>query len=864
MSTTQGQRARFALSVILTLVLIAGTAVFAPIPQARAASVATVANINITLRGDAGTAAYFSWHLTKQAANGAQPRCELLYWEDAPAGPSKINRVEATPTAGDSGYYFTAQATELTPGSHYNYSIRDAVSRVTHGPYRFSTPAPQDGSASFVAVPDMYYRTTAGNETHWGATLEAALARFPQSDFVVHTGEYLNTSDASHWDALFARVGSRLPTLPIIPATSLSDAANRLFINNFNVPTADPAKATEYNTGDYYVHYGDALLLVLNTAKSPTSTTAAQQHAAWVRTTVAEQGEGKWVIAVTGDSLYGGSSNSSAIKKELTRAFDDTGVSLVLQGEDKVYARSYLVKNNVYLNEYATENVFSRQDGTIYLTPGNGGGRNDDISSSAAWVQVTADYNDSASIQDPNLKTYSHVSVSADAIRVEAYTVGGLLIDSFEINSEPTPKAAPRTLEYDSLNNAFGNSAAEADPQTTRSISWKTSNKMVNPFVELRDAAGSVSVRDGVSAAAGTLFSGQSIHKVFIDGLEPGTTYEYRVGNRQTTAGGTTFEYLSDWFDFKTAPASEGDPYTFMVVADSQGSSSKYTEFWGNTLVQGTAMATERTGRDPAFILHTGDMVDANRASHWGGFLEATGTELASAAWMPALGNHEGTSSTTRKLVEGMFNVPSSNGYTLNYSVVYGNALILMMNSNYTAYGQTLNMQSQLAWASGEIEAKGEGKFIIVGFHKAPYGGAHVFDGDVTTIKTRWLPEFERLGVDLVLNGHDHNYIRTYPIKSGYATAAGTAAGAMGATYNTSEQGIVFQVSNHSGEKYYPAVYWRAEFAVRWDPGWNAALPASTTYALVTVDGDSIDVRSYTAGGTLIDEYTLTDNTSAE
>jgi hypothetical protein len=809
-----------------------------------------LAGVNLTLRGDASTGVYVNWSTARQTT-GTQPECELLYWPGTGERTSAAVRVVGVRTTYDYTSHFKADITGLQPDTVYSYIIRDTTNFKVSQKYTFRTARAAAAAAaagtSFLVLPDINYKTTSGYENSWTNTLSSALARFPDAGFVLHTGEYLGTNDAAHWAQAVTIASTRASEIPIVPTTQYASSANRRFAYNFNVP-----QTTTFDTQDYAIDYGNALLLVLNSVKSTGSTTEANKQAQWIRDTVAQQGGGKWIMAAIGTSFYGASSNTTVIKKTLEKAFEDNGVSIVFQGKDKAYARSYLIRGAQYLDDYPGTSTFSKNDGVIYLTAGNAGSRNEKISTTTAkWVAVTKDYyTDSSTRNAPGKKTYSYVSVTQDRILVTAYTADGEQIDSFEINKQPTPPTEPRPLVFDSLNNAFGNSAG-SDAATTRSFGWKTLTAMgTSPYVEIESPNGTVTRYSGTSAAAGSYFSGQYIHKVAVAGLTPNTAYRYRIGNTVVSAkSGTVFQYISDWYKFETA-APETETFSFIHMADSQGSSSEYANFWGNTL-------TKAVARDPnaEFIIHTGDMVDSNSSSHWTGFLGATGTNLAGPAFLPTLGNHEGTDSTTLKLAEALFNVPSVN-YPLNYSFSYGNAFFIVLNTNYTSTSKKTDLEKIRDWVRSEIQAKGKNKFIIVSFHKAPYGGKHQSDSDVKTIIQYWTPTFDSLGVDLVLNGHDHNYIRSYPIKGGVINTQNPSV------INTDTSGIVYQVTGHSGKKTYSLPSKRSDMAVLWKPVPSESSVDACAYSVVTVSPTTVEVKSYSTGGVLIDSYSLTDNTS--
>lgn len=60
----------------------------------------------------------------------------------------------------------------------------------------------------------------------------------------------------------------------------------------------------------------------------------------------------------------------------------------------------------------------------------------------------------------------------------------------------------------------------------------------------------------------------------------------------------------------------------------------------------------------------------------------------------------------------------------------------------------------------------------IVSFHRPPY---HTHSSrENKEIREAWSPVFDELGIDLVLTGHDHTYMRTWPLVDGEIASEGT------------------------------------------------------------------------------------------
>jgi hypothetical protein len=93
---------------------------------------------------------------------------------------------------------------------------------------------------------------------------------------------------------------------------------------------------------------------------------------------------------------------------------------------------------------------------------------------------------------------------------------------------------------------------------------------------------------------------------------------------------------------------------------------------------------------------------------------------------------------------------------------------------------------AQTAWLERTLAAGRRDEsvdWIIVQMHQCAASSSATGNGSDLGIRQEWLPLFDRYQVDLVLNGHDHDYERSFPVR-GADTDAGREA-ATGAVVNT-------------------------------------------------------------------------------
>ncbi len=154
----------------------------------------------------------------------------------------------------------------------------------------------------------------------------------------------------------------------------------------------------------------------------------------------------------------------------------------------------------------------------------------------------------------------------------------------------------------------------------------------------------------------------------------------------------------------------------------------------------------------PAAVFHVGDLVDdGNVAALWDTFNIIVAEMVSTADFYPVLGNHENQS----PLYFGNFALPNNEQW---YSVERNGIHFIVLNSCVAmdpASEQYRWLAADLAGISDTIA------FTIAVFHHPLYTtGAH--PEDEKALRPILLPLFDQYGVDLVFNGHDHDYERTF------------------------------------------------------------------------------------------------------
>jgi hypothetical protein len=289
-------------------------------------------------------------------------------------------------------------------------------------------------------------------------------------------------------------------------------------------------------------------------------------------------------------------------------------------------------------------------------------------------------------------------------------------------------------------------------------VSYRTDARQTYAVAELAVATGSPYVRGalsvtGVSRAIATENGDAVYHQVRFGALTPGTRYVYRV---QGADG------WSEWRSFRTA-SDEPVPFRFLYFGDLQNS---ILEHGARTVRQAYARAGE-----PALVIHAGDLVasrdDMAHDDEWGEWNAAGGHFLGMIPQAPAAGNHEyvdvstAAGAETRALAPHwplQFALPDNGAEqtrATTYYVDYQGVRFVFLDGTAALDLGALN--NQTAWLRRVLESAGE-RWTVVVVHQPIFTCAR--PEDTQPLNQVWRPVFDELGVDLVLQGHDHCYGR--------------------------------------------------------------------------------------------------------
>jgi acid phosphatase type 7 len=224
---------------------------------------------------------------------------------------------------------------------------------------------------------------------------------------------------------------------------------------------------------------------------------------------------------------------------------------------------------------------------------------------------------------------------------------------------------------------------------------------------------------------------GTYIHRIHLTGLNPDTTYYYRLGSHRA--------------HFKTA-AYSGTNFRFAFMGDSRTGNDVYD-----------AIAQLILKANPRFSLYGGDLCKDGKS--YSDYKEEffRPNQLTLAARVPffnATGNHEKSEINTKAFTLAPV---SNSGKQSYYSFDYGDLHVVVMN-HMDPDGYKIG-SPQHNFMARDLKATNKPWKIVMNHAPAYASGGHGENADMIALTKN---VFEPCGVDLVLAAHNHYYQRNF------------------------------------------------------------------------------------------------------
>ncbi len=306
-----------------------------------------------------------------------------------------------------------------------------------------------------------------------------------------------------------------------------------------------------------------------------------------------------------------------------------------------------------------------------------------------------------------------------------------------------------------------------AEPATSIAVTWRTNLWCENPRVEFMKATAEVNrkgnkiksseykkVRTFPAVSERVKIKNDiyiNSYSAVLQKLQPETLYQYRVGYGKT---------WSEWEHFKTASVVE-KLFRFIYLGDPQNNLKSFCSRIFRTAYSAAP--------DAGFMLIAGDLVSRPWVDYsWGELFYAAGWITRRLPFVMVAGNHsyyhedekDDAENKQHWLWRPHFTQPENGPDGLEetaFTYVYHGVRFVVLNGNE-------KRKEQSAWLENVLKNSNE-KWKIVTIHHPVYSTG--LDRDDPELRELFLPVIDKYNVDLVLQGHDHAYGRTYKLKQG-------------------------------------------------------------------------------------------------
>ena len=460
------------------------------------------------------------------------------------------------------------------------------------------------------------------------------------------------------------------------------------------------------------------------------------------------------------------------------------------------------------------------------------------------------------SVYAANQDSVSNVTVNYTDITVNEYQV-----------TDTEPQATGFGANVYNIVTAFEDACTSRSFAWTAAASFVGSEEMAVKYRKTGDT--DWTVVGAVKETEAYEVSTEDYFKCDIYGLAADTSYEYKIGKKNST------DEANDWsqaYTFKTS-AENVDDFTFIAVGDTQGITwaGETTSDKGFKYAHAAINEAFEEVSDPAFILHTGDVVESGGdMDMWNLYFKALGEHGTGTAHFATVGNHDTWIDSSNFFFDYHFNHPNNGGvaaldqtqianitdanlkYVAQnadetiYSFNYGNAHFVVLNTGSYNNSQDVYMiEAQREWLINDLENNEDAQWTVLLIHEPVYhrnGGVE---------DRRYLYDvIEGYGVDLVLEGHSHLVTRTYPMKNGEIVSKAYTDSILqgtGTIYTT----IGSTTLNHDG----------TSDSTNVEEMFNISVPALTqpAYTTVSVNENSLVVTIKQVNGLVLDQFTIYD-----
>ncbi len=296
------------------------------------------------------------------------------------------------------------------------------------------------------------------------------------------------------------------------------------------------------------------------------------------------------------------------------------------------------------------------------------------------------------------------------------------------------------TAHFD-LNIRFIHFGSKGNPLKGMRITW-------------RDDTGNDSIKWGYNtsysqgqykAISRELYS-DSLYEYSFPTLTPSSVIHYSIYS-------ASFDAWSQDMTYKTSVDTTSTHFKFVSFGDCR----TYLSDW-------KAVSSKVPEAD--FTLFNGDIINnGGVGSDWDDWFDYGNDFISSHIVYHTFGNHEnqGTGSSN---YDNLYVLPENpSGSEKYYSFTFGNSVFICLDSEHPGDATQFN------WLTQTLSDNSDKTWKVIWFHK-PFYTSPSHTTDMHGYWNTWWKAFDDYGVDVIINGHTHNYQRTKPINRNISTTA--------------------------------------------------------------------------------------------
>jgi 3',5'-cyclic AMP phosphodiesterase CpdA len=404
--------------------------------------------IILTWAGDPARTQAVTWRTQTPLSS---PQAQLAKFTADPGFEKKaisVNGVAETDDlgGGQSAGHYAVNFQGLNPKTQYCYRVGDGQTWSEWNFFRTASEKPEP--FRFLYLGDAQNSI----KSMWSRSIRAAYATVPDARFVVHAGDLVAEGNDDRlwgeWTDAMGFISSLVPSIPVpgnhdlhrprgAPDSSKVLTASPLWHRHFFLPQNGP-DVEELRSQSYTLDYQGVRFIALDVnVFANTDFEAGAKKRVWDKQVewlnqALSKNPNRWTIVVQHQPIYDVAKGREYddMRKALAPLYEQYHVDLVLQGHDHAYARTHKVAKDQVVDPAAP--------GVIYAIS---------VSGPKTYELEDTHKNLMATMIGQN-QFFQSIEVAPDHLLYKAYSIDGVVRDSFELRKQGAASAASTYVNH--------------------------------------------------------------------------------------------------------------------------------------------------------------------------------------------------------------------------------------------------------------------------------------------------------------------------------------------------------------------------------------------------------------------------------